>query len=272
MLRRMAIRPSGVVSRLGTRTALSWLTLLLITASVCAGADKVKWTEVRSPHFNIVSDADEKRAREVALHCEDLRAFFGQMLNRSDLNRPIPLQVIALRSADEMQRLEATSNSKVGGEPGFFQASSDRDYIVLDLTAPDPWKSALHDFAHSLLNGNYPPTPLWFGEGLAEYFSTVEVSNKDITAGAPPAGAMELLDSGTWLPLPDLMSISGTSQEFNEADRHSMFYAESWLTFHYLFTTGKMSEAGKFFALTMDQHLPIEDALKASLQHGCQAV
>jgi len=262
MLRRVAILRYLALSRFAGKAVLTYLTLLVIMASVCAAADKVKWIEVRSIHFNLVTNGDEKHAREVALHLEELRAFFGQVLNRSELNQPIPLQVVALRSADEMQRLEAGSDSKLGGEPGFFQASSDRDYMVLDLSAPDPWKSVLHNFAHSLLNGNYPQTPLWFDEGLADYFSTVGVGNKDITAGKPPEGAMELLQSGTWIPLPDLMSVSRASKEFNEADRHSMFYSESWLTFDYLFTTGQMSEAGKFFALTMDQHSTVEDALK----------
>jgi len=107
MLRRVAILRYLALSRFAGKAVLTYLTLLVIMASICAAADKVKWIEVRSTHFNLVTNGDEKHAREVALHLEELRAFFGQMLNRSELNQPVPLQVVALRSADEMQRLEA---------------------------------------------------------------------------------------------------------------------------------------------------------------------
>src|SRR5207302_1248974 len=70
--------------------------------------------------------------------------------------------------------------------PGFFLAGDDRNYIVLDLFADDSWHAISHQFAHLLLNYNYPPTPGWFDEGFAEYFSSLRLENKQAQMGSDP--------------------------------------------------------------------------------------
>lgn len=44
---------------------------LCLVASAFAG--EPAWVEVRSPHFSVVTDAGEKRRREVALRFEQMR-------------------------------------------------------------------------------------------------------------------------------------------------------------------------------------------------------
>ncbi|MGB9083959.1 MAG: hypothetical protein WCC46_04995, partial [Terriglobales bacterium] len=39
--------------------------------------DEPKWVEVHSTHFTVLTDAGEKRGREVALRMEQMRAVFG---------------------------------------------------------------------------------------------------------------------------------------------------------------------------------------------------
>jgi len=42
-----------------------------------AFAGELQWMEIRSPHFSVVTDAGEKRGREVAMRFEQMRAVFG---------------------------------------------------------------------------------------------------------------------------------------------------------------------------------------------------
>ena len=61
-------------------------------------SDEPKWNEVHTAHFNVLTDAGEKRGREVALRMEQMRALFGQLLLRDKLKMSLPITVIALKS------------------------------------------------------------------------------------------------------------------------------------------------------------------------------
>ena len=57
---------------------------------------------------------------------------------------------------------------------------------MLNLFEDESWRAVAHDFAHMLLNYNYPPAQGWFDEGLAEYFSSIRVDNKQVEIGGDP--------------------------------------------------------------------------------------
>jgi hypothetical protein len=85
-------------------------------------------------------------------------------------------------------------------------------------------------------------------EGFAEYFSTIEVDGKQAKLGKkPPPGDWELLHQHGMMKVSDLFRVQHNSREYNEGDRRSVFYAESWLLVHYLYDTNqvaKLSPAG----------------------------
>ena len=60
--------------------------------------DEPKWIEVHSAHFSVLTDAGDKRGREVALRMEQMRAVFGQLILKDKLNMSVPITVIALKS------------------------------------------------------------------------------------------------------------------------------------------------------------------------------
>src|ERR1700675_457792 len=134
-----------------------------------------KWIEVHTAHFSVLSDAGEKRGREVALRMEQMRAIFGQLLLKDKLKIPVPITVIALKS-DKQYGLVAPA--KQGLASGFYVPGSDRIYIVLNLFTADPWRAVAHPLAHYLLNYNYPPAGGWFDEGLREILRDKRVGKK----------------------------------------------------------------------------------------------
>jgi len=48
--------------------------------SQAASEEKDKWQEYRSAHFVVITDAGEKKGREIAIRFEQMRNLFGQML------------------------------------------------------------------------------------------------------------------------------------------------------------------------------------------------
>src|SRR5260370_2306180 len=62
--------------------------------------DEPKWIELHTAHFSVLTDAGEKRGREVALRMEQMRAVFGQLLLIDKLRMPVPITAIALKTAN----------------------------------------------------------------------------------------------------------------------------------------------------------------------------
>jgi Flp pilus assembly protein TadD len=244
--------------------------LLTVMFLFCVGAHADTWNQVRSTHFAVNTDAGADRGRQVLLRFEQMRALFGQLILRSEVNVPVPLTIIAFRSSDEMQAHVPVYQGKAVDLSGFFVSRPDRDYIVLDLSAGNAWTTVFHEYAHMLLDGNYPATPLWFDEGFADYFSTIDVLRDGVQVGKPPQGYLELLRSSKWIPFDELLEVQPDSKTYNLADRRSLFYAQSWVLVHYLFDMQKMPAAGEYFGLVEGQHTPVEQAVQQAFGMGSQ--
>ncbi|HEY6938661.1 MAG TPA: tetratricopeptide repeat protein, partial [Terriglobales bacterium] len=117
---------------------------------------------------------------------------------------------------------------------------------------------------------NYPATPLWFDEGFADYFSTIEVLREGVQIGKPPQGYLEMLRSSKWIPVADVLQVQPDSKTYNLRDRRSLFYAESWVLVHYLFDMQKMPAAGEYFGLVEGQHVAVEQAVQQAFRMNCQ--
>src|SRR5438105_3680636 len=128
------------------------IALMLLWTAAAAGADT--WFEVRSPHFTVVTDAGEKRGREVAMRLEQMRAAFGVIVNRDHVNIPIPVEVVAFRSSKEIRKYSPLFNGKPVELAGYYQPGQDRNYIALDLSANNALEATFHEYGHMLLNGN----------------------------------------------------------------------------------------------------------------------
>src|SRR5215471_14100826 len=93
------------------------LLLLLLTGSSLADD---KWTQVRSPNFTVMSDAGDKKTREVALRFEQMRIVFANLLQRAKVNIPVPVHIIAFKSHDEIKRYSKLFKGKPVELAGFF--------------------------------------------------------------------------------------------------------------------------------------------------------
>jgi tetratricopeptide (TPR) repeat protein len=237
------------------------LVLALLAAFVPAPlAAESRWVEVRSPNFSVVTDAGDRRGLEIALRFEQMRAVFGTLIFRSRVSQPIPLQIVAFHDSAEFRRFAPVWKGKPVELTGLFQSNHDRNFVALDLSSGDPWSTIFHEYAHALLSGNYPETQLWFDEGFAEYFSTIDIGNKQVTVGRAPASAQVLM-SGQLMSMRDLMAVERDSPIYNETgNRRSLFYAQSWLVAHYLLNKGRLAEAGTYFDLLHNRRLPPDQA------------
>jgi hypothetical protein len=265
---------------------VSILSAILLGFFLSASAPAVEpppWLEIHSAHFTVITDAGEKKGKEVALRFEQMRAVFAILLMKDRLNEPLPLTILAFKNDKDYYQSAPLHQGKPIGVPGFFVPGEDRNFIVLNLFEADPWRAVAHDFAHLLLNYNYPPVEGWFDEGLAEYFSSIRVDNKQVEIGGdpelnnvftqdllenqketrnPPKSLTELLGGQVWLTLPDLLTMKHDTSTYVEATHHTLFYAQSWMTIHYLLHEKQLPETGTYFDLVENQHVPVEEAVQ----------
>jgi len=240
--------------------------------------DEPKWIEVHTAHFSVLTDAGDKRGREVALRMEQMRAVFGQLLLKDKLKMPVPITVIAFKS-DKQYGLVAPAKQGMAG--GFYVPGLDRIYIVLNLFEADPWRAVAHPLAHYFVNYNYPPAQGWFDEGLAEYFGSIQIGKQVEIGGDPelapewhedafeddlrrepktPQSLTQLLSSPVWLSMVDLFSMKHNGSGTREGTHNTLYYAQSWMVVHYLANKNKMPEAGTYFDLVLNQKVPVEKA------------
>src|ERR1700676_5596068 len=124
-------------------TGVAALLAMLVASyfSFAKAKDEPKWIEVHTAHFSVITDAGDKRGREVALRMEQMRAIFGQLLLKNKLKTPVPITVIALKSDKRYGTVAPAKQSMAGG---FYVPGPDRDYIVLHLFDSEPWGADAH--------------------------------------------------------------------------------------------------------------------------------
>ena len=219
------------------------------------------WTEIHVKHFSLITDAGEKRGREIALRLEQMRTVFGGLLMKGRLNSPVPLTVMATRNSQQYSEM---APSKSNG-PGFLVPGEDHAFIILNASVDAPWRAIAADFARLLLNDNYPPTQPWFDEGLVEYFSSIWINDRQVELGGDPQANSphpftEILKTSPWLPITELFSTRAESAA-NGGPPRELFSAESWIVMHYLLNQQKLPAAGTYFDLVLNQKLPVEQAV-----------
>ncbi len=158
---------------------------VLLAASAPA-AEQSPWLELQSPHFTVITDAGEKKGKEVALRFEQMRAVFAMLLMKDRLNQPLPLTILAFKNDKNYYQSAPLRQGQPIAAPGFFVSGEDQNFIVLNLFEAEPWRAVAHDFAHLMLSYNYPQVPGWFDEGMAEYFSSIRMDNSQVEIGSDP--------------------------------------------------------------------------------------
>ncbi len=223
-----------------------------------ARSDEPHWIRINSSHFSVLTDAEEKRGREVVVRFEQMRAVFGQLLARSRINMSEPVDIIALRSDEEYSKAVPTRPGQ-SIAAGFFIPGDDRNYFVLNLSKDESWRAVSREFAKVFLNYNYPPTQAWFDEGFAEYFSSLRFENRQAQIGGDPDLLADQLKASAWLTISDLFAKTSAGQENS---RRTMFSAQSWIVMHYLLAQNKLPETGTYFDLVENHKVSVEDAIQ----------
>ena len=236
------------------------LCLLVAVSQYSTVAAKDNWISLRSKNFFLIGNASEKDIRQVALRLEQFRAVFMRVFPNIRFNTPVPTTVVVFKSHSSYAPFKPNPNVA-----GYFQAGSDVNYITLTTEVPgandpnvvgvssqDAFKVIFHEYTHLLVNNTFKDAPLWFNEGLAEYYSTFIINDdQKVVIGRNIGHHVYLLRESKMLPLKTLFEVDHKSPHYNESKKQGIFYAESWALVHYLLIgkAGKADQLAKFLDL-----------------------
>jgi tetratricopeptide (TPR) repeat protein len=220
------------------RRHLVVLFLMFATVVLSAAAAADRWTEVRSPHFIVLTNASEKDGRHIANQLEQMRSVFHTIFPTLTDDNDAPMTVFALKDKKSFQTLEPAAYLAKGQLElgGYFQRSEERNYIVLRLDAQGehPFAVVYHEYTHYMLRKSDDWLPTWLDEGLAEFYQNTDIDGKDVRLGQPSASDIYFLRETRLIPLTTLLQIDHSSPYYHEEQKGNIFYAESWALTHYL--------------------------------------
>jgi tetratricopeptide (TPR) repeat protein len=218
--------------------AAAALGVTLLSTMPASGADlpgpRQRWIDLRTPNFVIFSHTGEGATRAIAADLEELHAVLGSF-SSLELSSPIPTYIYVFRNDRDFRPYKPLREGRPSLVSGYFAPRADGNYIAIDGNARrDATGIVYHEYVHYFVANNLPGLPLWFEEGLAELYSSLRIRGKTVEFGFPDPYHLVLLRNSRLIPLPELLTADHHSELYNERDRKSMFYAESWALVHYL--------------------------------------
>jgi FimV-like protein len=214
--------------------------ILLLAASIVAltpVAAAAEWLALRTKHHQVAGNVSARDLKDVALRIEQFREVIAT-LNQATIDAAQDVSAIVLAFPDERsyQPFMPMANGRRVPVGGLFVAGPRGTYITLNLDAgDDAYRGIYHEYSHYLLRNVFGAAPLWFNEGLAEYYSTLEVSSDGRRAviGKPIRQHVELLRDRR-LPLAKLLSVTVASSIYSsDTPERSVLYAQSWAMVHH---------------------------------------
>jgi tetratricopeptide (TPR) repeat protein len=237
-----------------TRRIAALLLVFLMSWVSAPAAAEVKpqkgWLGLQSANFYVIGDAGEGTLRQVTRQLEQFREAFGILFPKAVLNSPTPTTVIVFRSNKAFLPFKPLYQGKpMEHVAGYFMAGDSVNYITMTSEGGPSLDVIYHEYVHMLVNNTLTGVPAWFNEGLAEFYRTFAVeSGRNAYLGRIITPHVLLLRE-QFIPLATLATVDRSSPLYNESNRASIFYAESWALVHYLVLGQNQKYASKVAGL-----------------------
>lgn len=225
------------------------LTLLLLPTA--AGAFELPdgdWELLVVDGIEVYTDAGAGRATEIARQLSALRRTLNAFA-MIEVESGRQVRLFVFKNRERFVRYLPRRNGKVARLAGYTSYSEEAVQMAVQgyywrppsATGYDGYQTAFdvlsHEYVHAYLGEHAPQTPVWLNEGLAEFFSTYRLDDGWVYIGEPVYYHVHFFERETRsLSLARLLMLDHDDPEYNESNRNSFVYAQSWSTTHYLMT------------------------------------
>jgi hypothetical protein len=214
------------------------LAIIALSVALVTGPEAAsKWLRVKAPHVVVLGDGNPRTLKQVALRFEQVRDAVARQFPKVRQKPGAPVQVIVFGSERAYQPFRPVANGKRVEVDGAFVTGPGATYVSLRSDAGDSaYPTVFHGYTHLLVLNTFGGAPVWLDEGLAEYYGSFAMTgDHEASIGKPLEPHLQQL-RGRLLSLAELVAVERDSTLYNESDRRTIFFAESWALAHYLLT------------------------------------
>ena len=193
------------------------------------------WTEVRTEHFTIVTDAAASAAGSIGRRLEDFADLLQTLYPGLRAFPALPTDVYVFRSDAEMKDFTPKGVESISG---YSMAGTGRSLFVTsaEIESEERGQVICHEFTHLFIGANFADMPLWLNEGLAQYYQTFrQRGGRRADFGHELEGRAEWLDSHPYASLEVLFAMNTQAHAYQLANElRTTSYTEGWAIVHYL--------------------------------------
>jgi Tfp pilus assembly protein PilF len=197
--------------------------------------DAAPWHRITTPHFALFGDVPARTLRGLAVDLEALESLLGALNPDQSVLSPRAQVIVFASDATFARYAPLTAGERPAPVSGFFLSHPHGDFVVVSAAAEREVRRVLyHEVLHRFVRHHLPEAPLWLNEGLAEFYSTLEVQRGEAWVGRQVVDHVVRLQRGPRRPLADLLAVTTDAHAQDDTVQESAFYAESWALVHYL--------------------------------------
>jgi Flp pilus assembly protein TadD len=245
------------------------LTLLLAANTFAAlplPNEKEKWLKLTAAEFRIYSNASARETEEIATNLLRMREAIGKV-TRLEVRSRLPMYVFVFRNERAFAPYrDAVSDRRNATVDGLFLSTGRANFVLLQGDAGRVDRVVYHELTHYFVNNTVSGLPLWFEEGIAEYYSTFQSSGEKVSIGFPIDDHVHWLRDGNTMPLAQLFAVDVKSPDYSEGRRQGIFYAQSWALTHYLLRHPERRDQLPFFLDLLRDGKPTDVAFQSAFQ------
>jgi hypothetical protein len=229
--------------------------IIAAVVAVASAAEAAEWVRIDTPNFVVYGEASEARVRDVSDQLERFRDALGRVVSQTTVRTAVPTIVIVFGTKEGFLRYRPRYNNKPVELAGFFVSTDDQNLVALTIEDRERGlRTILHEYAHLAIANGGRRLPVWLSEGLAEYYSTfqMESGGRAAVVGLPIREHLQLLSTEPLIRHAELLKVDSESQLYNEGERRSVFYAQSWALVHMLIMgrPDRSKDLARYMALT----------------------
>lgn len=226
-----------------------------------------QWISLTTPHFEMYTTNDKEQAAQQVQFLDQVRSFFADSSPFRNNAGDILVQIIAFRSEAEYAPY---AFREAGG--AYSLRTFNHDYMILPDPPPRRRALVVHEFTHLVVQHAGFRLPIWLNEGLAEVYSSMDVTSKQIIVGRPPPPHMETLQRQQWIPWDTLFAVDANSPYYRDGGKISLFYAESWALVHMLSLSDDYSPRFRQFLSAVSEGKGTAQALQATYAKSISSI
>lgn len=210
------------------RTFVLFFLVALFVFDASAGVKD--WSVYKTENFTFYSDQDEAGVKK---SLEELEVFRLALLGLLQLDSSKPLLPVQIYSFKSQNDFRDVSPRKLGG---FFRNTQTGPIMVIGPGdgGQVSYEILYHEYVHYLMRSIYSANfPTWYDEGIADFYSTLDIGQETIVVGREPKGRARRSGNDNLVNLEKLMLETNQSKS-RAASFERSFYSTSWLLVHFL--------------------------------------